>query len=1812
MKVLKFLKKNYLSFVICFALIGVAIFGVIFGTRFFESKRTDLLNVNSVQDDPDEPQAEGNWIDEDFTDYALTGSGNQSSPYLISTPKDLAFIAYQVNNNTWRGVENGAFTRYKLTNDIDLAGKYWTPIGTGTNYFGPILDGQNYSIKNMIVKGEYTSAGFIGTLRPDSAYSDKWCRIDNLKLEDCYINVTASSYVASLIGGISSSYSEVLSMDNVSCSGKLLVDGTPTYVGGLIGYQDRIKPSYTKNLSSGVDIKVESTSTSCYVYGVGTGSSNVTNTGDIEIEMSNSSSYATVYGCGVCGSSFSNMYNSGDITVSAAAANIYGICAGGNSSFANCKNTGDFTYTDPFGTSTTQNYFYGICSTGTCSYCENTGNITITNKRGNVTVAGICGSGTCSFCKNTGNISATSPQYPITSVGGITASGSCSFCENHGDISVQANFNYGGGTNYCYVGGISGTSSGTNCFNTGNITATISGTRYRCNAGGINGSGGATNCYSTGNVTASCQNDLCYAGGISVGSVKDCFNLGNVSSSGTTSYVHGLSPTSTITNSYYDSSISISTGTSSNTSLNNSGAVNNLSNLMKSQANFGSTPFGTYDNGTSTGDAAWSTEWDFSTFWCFDIAQSDYPVFFDQSSPSNIYWSSDDVTYLSGLGTEESPYLISNEKELAFVAETVNAQAALPSTLTYYKITNDLDLSGKYWKPIGDNSTSTARFVGSIDGDNHTITGITIRGQIDYTGLIGYSSGTSANFKNLTIDQGNISVWGATIYSGGLIAFSSKSATFENIDSSIIINSVRGTSYVGGIIGYIEGAITFENCTFSGSVQGGSYSAGLLGYKTQSGMLKVENCNNEGEVLSSSGNAGGLVGYINLSQAEYQIIFVNCKNISRINGATCGGIIGCVNGSNTNTSQNISSSFSKVTNEGEITGTTNVGGIFGSLSFGYREAISFSETINRGNIIGNGSSVKCGGITGSISAHYNRSNAPSISNCINYGTISTQASSTNYSGGIIGYLSSNCSMFNLVNYGPVTAQASSTSYSGGIVAYISTMSSTVYSSINLGNISASSNYATKANSYRALAGGVVATYASSSIPCIYDVANQGSINATANGGISCAGGIYARDESTQYVIGLVQNTYNKGAISSTSSQNDSYAGGLIAYAKNSSIDDSFNIGAISSSAGESMSAYSHPLSPLIKDIKYCYYEADLLPVINIFQINNETNCGKISNLTDLMKESSNYSDSPFGVYLDASNNQCSAQWSNAWNFVETWYFDSSVSDFPMISVLTQQENWIDYAADSFAGGSGTEADPLQIATAEQLARLAKIVKAQTTHSYSSLNSRYYKLVADIDLTGKVWTSIGLGTDSFTQHFFGAFDGDGHKIIGLTGAPLFKSTCVSYKSQRVYENGTSKTLYNFSYIKNLEIENCSVPSAPLGGFSTIYSLASGSILTPLEISNIKVTGFVKSGAGIISNISYSNSTTVLNNLSFNGVIKNCSAGIIGASSFRSQNEYSTISNCFANIKATNSTAINFGGVSAGVSGKVNIENCQVFGSINIFNPSTTPIYVGGILGSISSGSVDINISNCQNYADITARGTHSNAVIIVGGVVSNSSSYLNFYNCHNFGDLSISSSRTSVSSGYAPIVGGLLGYSSGRNNIENCYISCNIESTHLAGGIVGMQYSGSLNLVVNNSIYEGIITTSSSTSSNYYGIGGVVGYAYCKKTGSSISDCYVRATINAPNLSTLTYADSIAPSYSSYFESVDNYYVDVTINGQNSTTIETKEYSGEFSGDVWFFNNNFKSGYPTLKSLFWVGAGYNQTDAEIKAQLDSLGLTARVA
>ena len=132
-------------------------------------------------------------------------------------------------------------------------------------------------------------------------------------------------------------------------------------------------------------------------------------------------------------------------------------------------------------------------------------------------------------------------------------------------------------------------------------------------------------------------------------------------------------------------------------------------------------------------------------------------------------------------------------------------------------------------------------------------------------------------------------------------------------------------------------------------------------------------------------------------------------------------------------------------------------------------------------------------------------------------------------------------------------------------------------------------------------------------------------------------------------------------------------------------------------------------------------------------------------------------------------------------------------------------NWIDYAAEAFAGGSGTADDPYRIATAVQLAKLAKDVNSAVLGS--THEGEYFVLTDSISLSKHAWTPIGrgpVGDPPSDFAFSGYFDGAGHTITGLyvdttsTGYYAGLYCCHIGRTQREgAHNHRSRSLRNFA-------------------------------------------------------------------------------------------------------------------------------------------------------------------------------------------------------------------------------------------------------------------------------------------------------------------------------------------------------------------------------------------------------------------------------
>lgn len=279
---------------------------------------------------------------------------------------------------------------------------------------------------------------------------------------------------------------------------------------------------------------------------------------------------------------------------------------------------------------------------------------------------------------------------------------------------------------------------------------------------------------------------------------------------------------------------------------------------------------------------------------------------------------------------------------------------------------------------------------------------------------------------------------------------------------------------------------------------------------------------------------------------------------------------------------------------------------------------------------------------------------------------------------------------------------------------------------------------------------------------------------------------------------------------------------------------------------------------------------------------------------------------------------------------------------------------IDIYADSYAGGDGSKTNPYEIATAKQLAKLARDVNNGNTPQ--AFLGKYFKLTADIDLSGGIWMPIGKyynygNGNGDNRLFFGKFDGNGHVIknmhIQWEGTEARSAWGLFSTLQ-----GASST--NLTTVTNLIIENAKVEKKP--GFKPYgpdykVGVVAGEIYSNTELSNIIIRG---------SEIKDNDETYEINNESKIG-------GIAGNVQTDSKNETFRIFNIAADtqINMLKNTSVHnnnfhiaqgFGRFSYDMNGggnSIQPTNIYLFGNgLNIENTSDK-INKGGIT------------ANCQN-------------------------------------------------------------------------------------------------------------------------------------------------------------------------------------------------------------------------------------------------------
>ena len=348
----------------------------------------------------------------------------------------------------------------------------------------------------------------------------------------------------------------------------------------------------------------------------------------------------------------------------------------------------------------------------------------------------------------------------------------------------------------------------------------------------------------------------------------------------------------------------------------------------------------------------------------------------------------------------------------------------------------------------------------------------------------------------------------------------------------------------------------------------------------------------------------------------------------------------------------------------------------------------------------------------------------------------------------------------------------------------------------------------------------------------------------------------------------------------------------------------------------------------------------------------------------------------------------------------------------------------------FAGGSGTEDDPYQIATADQLLALSATVNDGSANGYSG---QFFVLTADIDLDGIAWQPIGhldlTDQSNMSVMFMGTFDGRGHTISNITFSSD-EPVC-----------GAGIIGMNLGEVKNLNAKNISI------NCTNDFSMAIGCMVgfnMGCAIHDVTLTGENSvSGVNCIGGIAGGNSSGMLANCSVEGT----TVRVLG-------------NNDFSSGRIVQVDMAECGGLVIGGSLGGSIDNCTAQGKV--VADGNEPVGLGGVAGCLQMMDT---VTNCTADVEIISEkgghavgglcgytGTHSNGSIIAEkeGVITTRYPGI-IDNCHVTVRMDIPG---------ATHVGGLIGtglFFFGEESayqISNCSVKGSITGAVTPGAVAG--------------------------------------------------------------------------------------------------------------------------------------------------------------
>lgn len=326
---------------------------------------------------------------------------------------------------------------------------------------------------------------------------------------------------------------------------------------------------------------------------------------------------------------------------------------------------------------------------------------------------------------------------------------------------------------------------------------------------------------------------------------------------------------------------------------------------------------------------------------------------------------------------------------------------------------------------------------------------------------------------------------------------------------------------------------------------------------------------------------------------------------------------------------------------------------------------------------------------------------------------------------------------------------------------------------------------------------------------------------------------------------------------------------------------------------------------------------------------------------------------------------------------------------PTSALRAEGNYWtLDQAAESYAGGTGTEADPYLIATPAQFIKLCYETYDSEGKGELFYEGKYFKQTADIDLSAAYSTLLRIGLGGY---FAGTYDGGNFVIKGFrqneTNTNEVKGSVMGISPFANVKDATIKNVIIEDFEAEFTYPN--LYEASINGGMLVY------YATNTTIENCKVSGDIKLDA------------------------------------------------------AGESCGLFIGGI-AGIANNSTINKCHADGTIDlkmnltgVTTPSESYSSAAGISSEIIDQTYILNTTSDVDIKNETKGDTDYALCTRVAGVTTWTSDGVFINNCSNTGSLSAWGSNTTVETNFVQ-VGGLISYFGG-GRLNNCWNACKFVS-----------------------------------------------------------------------------------------------------------------------------------------------------------------------